>query len=316
MATLPEPISHTVEAIYAALAARARAGDSAGIPMSAVGIECDRAIWYALRWSAPLEQPTGQKERLFETGRIEETRLLDYLEAAGFEVTRFDPATGRQFRVELADGWLRGKIDGRALGLPEAPKTEHAVECKSHNDRSFKELLKHKNLRIAKPDHFAQCQAYMHGSGLTRALYIAVNKNTDELYVERIKYDAAFAFALEARVARLVHSDRAPPRLHDDPTSKAAFACQWCPAKSLCHEGAFARVNCRTCIHARFDFGAKVYCVHHGRELSYAEQQVGCNAHRYVPDFVPGEQVDVRNDAVVYRLTDGSEWIDGAANAA
>lgn len=284
--------------------------------MSQAAAECPRQIWYALRWSSPLEEITGQKARRFATGNCEETRLLDDLEAAGVLVERVDPATGKQFRVELANGWLRGKLDGCVIGLPEAPARRHVVECKSHNDRSFKELLKHappkgEGLKRAKPDHYAQMQLYMCAAGLQRAIYLAVNKNDDALYSERVEYDFAFALALEAKITRIVSSDRAPSRLYDDPKSKAAFACQWCPALTLCHEGAWARRNCRTCLSSEFRDGAIVHCTLHGRDLSYEEQQNGCDKHLYLPALVWGEQIDAGERWVKYQLVGGNEWIDG-----
>lgn len=316
MPELPEPFPHTVDAIYRAIASRVRGGDSLGVPVSDAVNECERATWYKLRWAAPREEITGQKERRFETGRREEERILDDLEAAGVTVKRIDPATGKQWRVDLANGWLRGKMDGRAVGVPEAPKTEHVVEVKTHNDRSFKELLKHtppkgEGLRKAKPDHFAQCQLYMHASGIKRCLYLAVNKNDESLYAERLEYDATFCLAIEARVARISSTDRAPSRLYDDPKAKAAFACQWCPALALCHDSLFARRNCRTCLSADFRDGAVVHCTLHGRDLSYDEQQAGCEQHLYLPDLVPGEQVDAGERWVKYLLPTG-EWVDGA----
>ena len=369
MPPLPDPISHTTEAIYRALAAKARQGDNRGVGMADAGNECSRAIFYKLRWSAPLEEITGQKERRFETGRREETRLLDDLEAAGIEVERIDPATGKQFTAELASGWLRGKMDGRALGVPEAPKTVHVVECKSHSDKSFKELLKHappgtasadiitenrtikqlyegilallkpfeeardvvveaigslqigkstglhEGIRKSKPEHFAQCQLYMHSQHLTRCLYLAVNKNDESLYSERIEYDVAFALALEAKIERIAKSDRAPARLFEDPTSKAAFKCSWCSARAQCHEGAFARVNCRTCLSADFRDGAEVWCSLKGVQLSYDDQQRGCGEHKFLPDLVPGEQIDAdpSQRTITYRLPSGETWIDGGA---
>lgn len=317
MPELPAPIPHTVEAIYAALAAKARGGDSRGVPMSDAANECERAIWYRLRWAAPPEQIDGKRQSRFDTGNNWEQRLLDALEAAGVQVERVDPATGKQFRIELAGGWLRGKMDGRALGVPEAPKTEHVVECKSHNEKSFKELLKHQpptgeGLRKSKPDHFTQCQAYMHAEGLKRCLYLAVNKNTDDLYAERVEYDAEFAMRLEAKVARIAATDRAPGRLHDDPTSKAAFACGWCPALALCHEQQFARRNCRTCLSAEMREGAEVACALTGAVRSWDEQQAGCPSHLYLPDLVPGEQIDAGDRWVKYRMPSGAEWVDGA----
>lgn len=311
MAVLPPSINHTVDAIYSALAKRSNHSDSRGVPMSDVANECERAIFYKLRWACAPETIDGQKQRRFGTGLREEERLLNDLEAAGVEVERTDPATGQQFRLELANGWLRGKIDGRAVGVIEAPKTVHVVECKSHNERSFRELVK-KKLKDGKPDHYAQCQAYMHALSLTRCLYLAVNKNTDELYAERVEYNAGFALTLEAKVARIVSSDRAPAKLHDDPTAKAAFKCGWCPALSICHEGAWPRRNCRTCLSASLEDGAEVRCTLKDRLLSYDEQQKGCGEHRYLPSLVPGElqDADPAKRVIVYRLHDASEWRD------
>jgi len=314
MVALPEPIQHTVIAIWDAYEVRAASngGDNRGIPMSLIANECERAIWYQLRWATASEVITGVKQRRFDTGNLEEERLLDDLENAGITVERVDPATGAQFRVELADGWLRGKMDGRATGVPEAPKTVHVIEIKSHNDKSFKELAK-KKLKDAKPDHFAQCQAYMKAEHLTRCLYLAVNKNTDELYAERIEFDKVFADRLELKARRIVAADVAPAKLHEDPNAKAAWQCQWCPALPQCHEQRFARVNCRTCINFEFRPGAVAYCTHWNKELEYDEQQKGCDKHIYLPSLVPGEQTDA-NEAertVTYTLHDGTVWTDG-----
>jgi hypothetical protein len=309
MTLLPEPISHTVLAIWAAYEAKGRGGDSVGVNMSQVAEECERKIWYSLHWCSPPEQITGQKQRRFDTGNIEEDRLLTDLENAGVEVERLDPATGQQFRVALASGWLRGRLDAKAVGVPEAPKTVHIVECKSHNDKSFKDLTK-KRLELGKPDHYAQCQTYMHAEHLTRALYIAVNKNTDEIYTERVEYDAAFCLRLEAKVDRIVRSNSAPHKLFEDVTSKAAFPCSWCASRPQCHEGEFARKNCRTCISAEFLDGAVVRCALWDKELDYREQQAGCAAHLYLPSLVPGEQIDASEAErwVKYRLGDGTEY--------
>lgn len=315
MVQVPAPINHTSDAIYGAIAKRARGGDSVGVPISAAGEECSRKLWFQLRWANPREVIDGQKQRRFETGFIEEDRLLDDLEAAGVRVERLDPATGKQFRVELANGWLRGKMDGLCEGLPDAPKTLHVVECKSHKESSFKELVK-KKLRDGKPDHYAQVQLYLYAHGLNRGLYLAVNKNTEEIYAERVEYDAAFAMQIEAKVARIVdHIDIAPPRLHEDPTSKAAFACAWCPALSICHEGAFARRNCRTCLSASFEQGAVVRCTLQDKVLSYDEQQRGCGEHRYLPALVNGEQIDADPETrtIMYALASGETWVDGGA---
>lgn len=314
MAALPEPISHTVLAIWDGYEKRSNHSDSRGVPMSMVAEECERKLWYQLHWASPAEVITGQKQRRFDTGNLEEDRLLTDLKNAGVLVERVDPATGTQFRVQLASGWLRGKMDAKAQNIPEAPKTVHVVECKSHNDKSFKELTK-KKLLEGKKDHYAQCQSYMHAEHLTRCLYIAVNKNTDEIYTERVEYDHPFAVRLETKVDRIVRADQAPARLYPDPNAKSAFPCHWCTARPQCHEGEFARKNCRTCLSSEFLDGAVVRCTLWDKELDYKAQQAGCEKHLFLPSLVPGEQTDA-NEAerwVKYKLADGSEWMNGVA---
>lgn len=312
MVQIPDPQSHTVLAIWTAYENKSNNGDSLGIPMSMIANECERAIWYSFRWAPEPEPRSGQRQRRFDTGLREEERLLDDLENAGVIITRLDPETGSQFRVQLANGWLRGRIDALANNVPEAPKTTHVVECKSHNDKSFKELWK-RRLQAGKPDHYAQCQAYMRAKSLTRCLYIAVNKNTDEIYVERVHYNKEFGDAIERKAERIVRTDLAPPKLFEDPKAKGAYICSWCRAADICHAGEFSRRNCRTCISCSFEDGAIVRCNLHNRELTYRDQQQGCPQHLFLPSLVPGEQLDADEDGrwIKYRLRDGSEWING-----
>lgn len=316
MTELSKPYPHTVEAIYSVIKKRSReGGDSVGVNMSQAASECGRQIWYKLRWACAPEVIDAQRQRRFETGGIEETRLLDDLEAAGVNVQRYD-IEGEQFKAILADGWLRGKIDAFAIGVPENPNALLVVECKSHNDNNFKKLLKHAppngdGLIESKFDHYVQCQLYMHARAVSRALYLAVNKNDDAIYSERVKYDHAFATMIEGRIKHIVASDSAPARAYGDPNSKSAFICKWCPARPQCHEKAFARSNCRTCLHASFEDGAVVRCTFYDKVLAYKEQQEGCDKHLYLPDLVPGEQVDAGDRWVNYSMPDGSEWIDG-----
>lgn len=308
MPEIPEPLLHTALAMDTAIEAKARGGDSAGVPMSAATSACDREIWYKFRWVAPLETPQGARERRFRTGLQYERWLLDDLRATGALVQEVDTATGRQIAIQLADGHLRGKVDGIASGIIEAPKAEHVVECKSMKAADFRAVLKH-GLAKAKPDHWMQCQLYMHGLGLARALYLCANKDTDEIHVERVAYDAGAAMATEARVGRIVESDAPPARAADDPES---FTCRFCLAKDICHRGAWPRQNCRTCLHSSPGSAGSWSCEKHGRLLDYKAMQAGCDDHRFIPGLVPGEQIDVIDaDLIVYRLAGGEQWIDG-----
>lgn len=307
--TLPPPTTTAASLIDATYTAKARNGDGAGISMSAVAHECLRSLWYQFRWVAEPEQAEGRKERIFKTGNLYETRLLDDLRAIGCDVQEIDESTGSQMRVELAGGHLRGKVDGRLTGFFTAPELERVVEAKSMNERAYKALVKVGSVRDGKPEHYAQLQAYLHGTGIQNGIYIAACKNDDAIWVEEVDYDPAYGLAMVARIERVVAMDAPPARLW----SEVNRGCFFCQAKSQCHEGAFARVNCRTCIEAEAQDGPRWVCRLSGRTLSYNDQQAGCADHRFVPGLVPGEQLDADPEtrAITYRLSDGAVWVDG-----
>ena len=186
-------VGGTAKAINDAIEAHAEEPyASHGIGAGSMAHPCLRKTWYDFRRVRRPERHDARILRIFETGNIYEDRLLSYLEMIpGAEVLR-DDGRGKQLKIALANGWLRGKLDGRMLGVPEAPKTEHIVECKSMKAADFKELVK-KRLRKAKEDHFCQVQLYMHATGTKRALYICACKDDDQIYVERVEYDAEYA---------------------------------------------------------------------------------------------------------------------------
>lgn len=308
MAPLPPATSATVRAIYAAYAATNDPYDSLGLSVGELGNECDRSLFYSFRWASSPEVVDGRKVRIFRRGDIEESRLVADLESIGVEVF------GQQDRIRLVSGFVRGKIDGRAMGVPEAPKTEHLCEFKSSNTKNFAILIRDK-VKKAQPKHFVQCQLGMHAFGLTRALYVVANKDDEELYAERVEYDMEFCVRLLARAERIVRTDTPPARISEKPDF---FGCLFCKHKSVCHEDAFPRVTCRSCIHATPEFMGQGHwsCARFGKPLSFDEQKEACPAHLFSPGFVPGEQVDCDEAAetISYVMADGSIWVDGAAS--
>jgi hypothetical protein len=282
---------------------------------SVIGDECWRALWYAFRWAYEREPEdiSPRVLRLFDTGHREETRIIDDLRAGGVYVF------GEQTEFSALGGHMRGHIDGVASGLPEAPKEPHIIEIKTHNDRSFKALLKD-GLKKSKPMHYAQLLIYMHHLQYKRGMYIAMNKNDESIYVERIGHDRA-AVARDAKnlmdkAETIITADIALPKLHEDPDKPVAYVCGWCPAKGVCHDQQFARRNCRTCISSTPVTTGKDgawHCDYHDKLLTIPEQIAGCPQHRYLPSLVPGKQVDVDPEerTVTYELANGGDWVDG-----
>ena len=304
MADLPDISSPTREAIFAGYERDANEGFRTHLGASLIGKACERALWYDFRWTTKAKFP-GRVLRLFETGNREEERLVRNLRRTGATVVEVDPQSGRQFRVAAHGGHFGGSLDAVAINLIEAPKTWHVVEFKTHAQKSFTDLAA-KKVRESKPQHYAQMQVYMLLTEISRAIYLAVNKNTDDLYVERIELDAAFAAQLLEKAGRIIFAQNPPARIHEDP---AWYQCRFCDHADVCHGKQAAEINCRTCLHATpIDGGWQ--CARHNKSLSEADQRTACERHLYLPSLIPGEQADAGEDWVEYVFPDGAHWRD------
>ena len=298
MAALPPATSAVVEAIYRSYETSRSAYRPRRIGVSKIGHPCDRHIWYAFRWCL-VEHIPGQRLRLFDRGNREEPRFVADLRAIGCTVSDVNPDTGRQWHATACDDWLGASIDAAALGVPGAEKTWHDVSLKTHNDKSFASLVK-KGVRESHPEHVVQMILEMELHGFERALYLAVNKNTDALHAERLHADPCEARRYIERASRIVYADKPPERIGGPDW----FQCKFCSFRPICHEQQFPERNCRTCMHSTPLPGCKWECAVHGNIRK------DCQDHQYIPELVPGKQVDVRDGRVVYEMQDGGEWVD------
>lgn len=307
MVEVPKPAQPTVDAIWRAredAAAEKPRYEALGVSASSLGHPCDRKLWLDMRWASPPEHVDGRKLRIFERGDIEEDRVIDDLRRAGVEITR------EQDRFSLARGWLRGKIDAVGVGFREAPKAEHVVEIKSAKAADWRGVVKH-GVAKHKPEHYHQIHIGMYALGIDRGAYVIVNKDTEEIWIERIRLDPVQAERDVARVERLAAEDTAPLRIAD---SADKMPCRFCPHKTLCHGGTLPeRRHCRTCLHFTFAAAPAGHCDRWNEPRGRDAQREGCPVHLFLPSIVPGEQIDasVEDEWVEYRLADGATWKDG-----
>lgn len=300
MAVIAPPKHSTVAAIFRAWEANADNEPRQHLGASLLGHPCVRYLWLSFRW-ARRPQFEGRMLRLFDSGVRAEERFVADLRAIGCEVSE-GPAPGQQWRFSDLGGHCGGSMDAAVRGLEEAPSTWHVAEFKTHSAKSFADLAK-KGVAKAKPQHAAQVQMYMGWSGMERAAYLAVNKDTDDLYFERLEFDEAeFARLLErAKVA--IFCPEPPARLSEDP---AWFECKWCDMRDLCHGTAAPEANCRTCVHStpEPEGEARWTCQKHG-DLLLATQRAGCSDHLHFPVLLGrfAELLQATDTQAIYRNT-------------
>lgn len=311
MVDITAAVDPLVAAIYSAYEARNVTELPRGyLGASIVGRPCERSLWYGFRWAAR-EQFEGRVLRMFQTGFMAEPRFVADLRAVGVTVHEVDPRTGRQFAFSDLGGHMRGNMDACAHNVPGGGGQWHAVEFKTHAAKSFT-ALKKDGVRKSKPEHYNQVTCYMGWSGMRRALYLAVNKDTDELYSERLEFDpTAFAATIE-KAARIIFTDQPPPRISEDPKY---YVCGWCPFKAVCHGGRVPAVSCRTCVHAtpeREGADGRWSCAKHQADIPLEAQRAACPAHLPLPHLLTFAQpIDAAGDAtwVLFRRhDDGKEF--------
>lgn len=281
---------------------------------SIIGRPCDRALWYSFRWATHV-QYKGQLLRLFQTGHLAEDRFVEDFRKIDIKVYEVDPQTGKQFRVDACNKHFGGSFDGVGIGFVEAPNTWHLIEMKTHNDKSFNALLK-QGVREAKPEHYVQMQSYMYLAEpqLTRAYYIAVNKNNDALYGERVKLDKTVAKAAIDRAEAIIASDRPLKKISTDPSW---YICKFCDHHAICHGQQTPEVNCRTCLHSTPVKNGQWHCALYDAEIPDYQQKTGCDSHLYIPYLLDqfAEPVDSGENWIRYRLkVNGEEFVTGSAD--
>ena len=285
---------------------------------SVLGHICDRWLWLSFRWAV---QPKfdGRILRLFRRGQNEESTIVSDLRAIGLDLRNFSHQQTKgnffkyQTRVEFGCH-VSGSIDAVIeSGVPEAPKAKHVAEFKTHNKKSFDALVKD-GVEKSKPEHFTQMQVYMHGTEINRALYVAVCKDDDRIYTERIRYNKDMASKAIERGQRVALANQMPEPISTDPSW---YQCKFCPAHEFCHETKTTKhVNCRTCAHSTAKNDSTWRCERHDADdIPVEYQRTGCESHTLHPDLVPWQRKDGLDDWTAVYVIEGRDVANGEGDA-
>lgn len=242
---------------------------------SVVGHTCKRFVFYSFRW-AYLNKIEAKLNRIFRIGDAIETILVKELAEIGIEVKY------SQQQVGGYKGHGGGSTDGRAWIDGE----EHLFEAKSMNHTNFLEMQR-KKCEESKPQYYNQTQIYMGKLGLKKTLFICMDKNTSDIYIEIIKFDEytyEMLLAKEEEVIDAVHINTFP-RISNNPSW---YQCKFCDAKEVCHGGGMPVVSCRTCQHVQIHDEGKWACGLYEEWLDTAAQEKACDDWAVSEMFLSG----------------------------
>lgn len=192
----------------------------------------------------------------------------------------------KQWRILDIEGHFGGSLDGIAYNVAGvgdfdlSPDDPVLLEFKTHGQKSFDTLVKD-GLQKAKPEHWSQMQVYMTKRGIKLGLYMAVNKNTDELKCFFVPADNMAGAALISKAGEIIG---APQPLGRISTNPSWFKCRFCDFRKQCHMGEPMAKNCRTCAFSKPIEDGKWYCAKWESVIPKEAQKVGCDAHHMITD--------------------------------
>ncbi len=277
--------------------------------VSSIGHHCQRYLWYAFR-ECFLVDENGRQAKSDE---LIKTRIIGELRTTGVTVSE-TTENKLPHAFTTHGGHFKGIMDGCVLGVAEAPKTWHVLKAVCLADKEFKLLVKH-GIKKANSLHYSETMVLMGLSKLRRTLYVATNKNTDELYSERIKYDS-FEFERLKTEALAVIAAPMPPLA---PRTKA---CENCEAKDICRpteasatSPAFPvpALSCKQCGYAiplMETEDALWRCTKHNRNTTPSQpcDDMLCRTG-FFEDFA--EPTKASPDSITFKGKDGSIWTHG-----
>lgn len=162
--------------------------------------------------------------------------------------------------------------------------------------------FKRRGVKAESQTYYGQMQVYMgvsreeHSSGvpmwkywgldgpLERALFLAVNTDTEQIHAEVVEYEHNWYRAAVARaIAIALDRETGPERVNETPVYPP---CRFCDHVDICHGTQPMLVNCRTCRHAEVELPGKYkkratwQCTKHKRSCGDC---TACDAYEALP---------------------------------
>lgn len=240
---------------------------------SIIADECSRKLWYGFRW-VKLIQFKGRMRRLFNRGHREEKQLEEFLLWAGVKIRTINPETDKQYVFSALEGHYGGSTDGIGL-IGWADDFPIIVEFKTHNTKWFKHLIANK-VRLSQPKHYGQMTTYARAFKVKYGLYIAVNKDDDDIYFEFVELDWNHATELEHKASDIINASLPPARIAAQETHRK---CVYCEFHNICWRDEKVEINCRSCKFAQPVEAGAWKCHRFDRIIPKDFIEIGCEHH-------------------------------------
>ena len=205
---------------------------------SSIGDECIRKV--QLQYMHEDQKVSAKQVRTFDIGHCLEDLIIQWLKIAGFQLKTRDK-NGEQFGFSVAGGKFAGHVDGIILSFPEEfpdkPKGPSLLEIKTMNHKSWNDTQK-RGVLVSKPVYYSQVQLYMAYLELDRCLFVALNKDTSDLYFEIIPFDPGMAQKYSDRAVQIIKATENNELLPCVSGDSSFFLCKMCGFRDHCWKDA------------------------------------------------------------------------------
>lgn len=293
MALLQQALSPTIHKIYEQREETQSHLFLESIPLSMVGDECIKSIWYDYRFCDEFAKD-GISLRTDEIDKVKIAQVVKDLSSIGCVISEIDKRTGKKWTASTMSGHIASELHGVIeSGVIEAPKAAHVLKVSCITGKQFAQV-KTAGTEKAAPFIFAEVQAQMYLMDIERCFCVFVNNDNNELFSERIKLDKDGAKFLIDRVGSIVCSDLPPVGISDNEKGKA---CKSCRFADVCHKGYMVKPTCRNCVHATCERETGGWsCSKWNCQIPIEGQVKGCGSHLYNPAFMKDWTVKDAND--------------------
>jgi hypothetical protein len=203
---------------------------------SSLGESCSRKIQYRYMGYEADEGRgfSANTLRIFQFGHEIEDSVAQWLKNANFDL-RTEDKKGEQFGFSIADGEIKGHIDGVICGGPVDMGYPCLWENKSANDKKFREFMM-KGVARTNPVYAAQIALYQAYMNLTEhpCLFTVLNKNTSQIYYELVPFNKSLAQEMSDKAVNILEATKANEVLPRVAFSKDFFDCKWCEFQDRC----------------------------------------------------------------------------------